>query len=311
MGTLAPTPTLGLVLPDPGTAQPFSTAVQNGWFQGIDTAIGADRARLAVIEDVTKPTAAGANVGVIPAGTTAERDAFWGIPGDATARVALAAKGARWYNTDKGFEQQYFAQWDDSGVAANPAKKVHGWRAYMGGGGRIPVSKFATAVIANQRKYDNLIELTASEVGFQANNVFTTDFDEYELVIESLGSSGSTDFGLQLTTAGTVLPGTTYSRQGLDSNGTGVAAATQSGVNFANIFQTVSTGGALFVARITNPATADWKRVIAHGGAEGQTRQSSVVIKSNTATDGFRIALGSGTLAAGSTCRVFGVANGK
>lgn len=43
MGTLPPTPNLGLVLPDPGTGQSFSTATQNGWFQAIDTAVGGLR----------------------------------------------------------------------------------------------------------------------------------------------------------------------------------------------------------------------------------------------------------------------------
>jgi hypothetical protein len=50
VSTLAPTTHLGLVLPAPGTAEPHSTANQNGWFQTIDTAIGADRARLDDIE---------------------------------------------------------------------------------------------------------------------------------------------------------------------------------------------------------------------------------------------------------------------
>lgn len=40
MGTLPPTPNLGLILPNPGTGEPHSTAAQNGWFTTIDDAVG-------------------------------------------------------------------------------------------------------------------------------------------------------------------------------------------------------------------------------------------------------------------------------
>jgi hypothetical protein len=54
MGTLPPTPTLGLVLPDPGTGQPYSRATENGWWTSVDTAFAADRARIGVVEAATK-----------------------------------------------------------------------------------------------------------------------------------------------------------------------------------------------------------------------------------------------------------------
>lgn len=132
MGTLPPTPVLALVLPDPGTAQPFSTAVQNGWFQTIDTAFGNDRGRLGALEPFVLST--GTQRGVIPTGSVSLRDAYWGAaPVDAAGRVALANKVARWFNTDPnfGFEQRYFAPTTDSaqpGYLAQNARGTGGWQ---------------------------------------------------------------------------------------------------------------------------------------------------------------------------------------
>jgi len=125
VSTLPPTPILGLVLPDPGTAQAFSTAVQNGWFSTIDTAIGADRSRLTSIEALT--LAGGANPGLVPKGTTAQRNAHWGTPGSAAARVALANMGARWFNMDLGYEEEYFSGTADAGASPLVSSPSPGW----------------------------------------------------------------------------------------------------------------------------------------------------------------------------------------
>lgn len=42
-------------------------------------------------------------------GTTAERDARFGVPANDAQRVALANQQIRWFNTDYGWEEQYFA----------------------------------------------------------------------------------------------------------------------------------------------------------------------------------------------------------
>lgn len=74
-------------------------------------------------------------------GTTAQRDAYWGNPGtgatapEMAARVALAKKGPLWFNTDKGWEEQYFAKKADTGADANVAK-TPGW--YPSGRGLVP-----------------------------------------------------------------------------------------------------------------------------------------------------------------------------
>jgi len=68
-------------------------------------------------------------------GTTAQRDAYWGQPGTAAARVVLAKKGPLWYNTDKGWEEKYSALKGDSGADVNVAQAA-GW--YPSGSGVVP-----------------------------------------------------------------------------------------------------------------------------------------------------------------------------
>lgn len=75
-------------------------------------------------------------------GTTAQRDAYWGKPTtgattpEITARVALANKGPRWFNTEKGYEEQYFAKVGDTGVLAGAQALVPDW--YPSGAGIVP-----------------------------------------------------------------------------------------------------------------------------------------------------------------------------
>lgn len=127
MGTLPPTPFLGLVLPDPGTAEQHSTATQNGWFQAIDTAAGVVDGRVDTIEKYTNPAAALGTYGLTPRGTTAQRDALWTGTGTAAARVAQANKVPLWFNTDKGYTERYFNQHDDAGALLRNSAAVHGW----------------------------------------------------------------------------------------------------------------------------------------------------------------------------------------
>jgi hypothetical protein len=75
-------------------------------------------------------------------GTSALRDVYYGIPGttssdvDKAARVALASKLPIWRNTEKGYEEQYFAKADDPGVLAGTSAFTPGW--YPSGGGVVP-----------------------------------------------------------------------------------------------------------------------------------------------------------------------------
>lgn len=51
-------------------------------------------------------------------GTTAERDAIYGVPATTAERVALANRGISWFNTDLGWEESYYAPTGSAGLTA-------------------------------------------------------------------------------------------------------------------------------------------------------------------------------------------------
>lgn len=51
-------------------------------------------------------------------GTTAERDAKYGVPGTAAARVALANQQVTWFNSDLGWKERYYEVTASSGLTA-------------------------------------------------------------------------------------------------------------------------------------------------------------------------------------------------
>lgn len=117
----APLPNTGAILPVLGSGQAWEGSVYNGNFTGVDAAIGADRARLTTIEGKLVGN------GLVPAGTTAARDGLYGVPSNAAARVALANSGARWFNTDNGYQERYFSPAADAGAVAWNSSKAGGW----------------------------------------------------------------------------------------------------------------------------------------------------------------------------------------
>lgn len=52
------------------------------------------------------------------AGTTAERDAFYGVPATSGERVALANRAPIWFNTDTMWEESYYVQTGAAGLTA-------------------------------------------------------------------------------------------------------------------------------------------------------------------------------------------------
>ncbi|QGJ95261.1 minor tail protein [Microbacterium phage Jayden] len=52
------------------------------------------------------------------AGSTVERDAYFGIPATAAERAALANRSVTWYNTDFGWEESYYAVTGTAGLTA-------------------------------------------------------------------------------------------------------------------------------------------------------------------------------------------------
>ena len=148
-------------------------------------------------------------------GTTAQRNAYFGTP-LAADRAALANTIPLWYNTDKGFEEQYFAQFDDAGVTATtPVKKVFGWKP-ASKNGRVALSVFSVASSdspANVKKYGSTVELTGTSSAIVLDNVFTADFDEYEIEFEITGVTAGLSVQFLLRNAGANLTSGVYNSQ--------------------------------------------------------------------------------------------------
>lgn len=115
--------------------------------------------------------------GLVPSGSSTARDAYWGTPATGVARAALALQGARWFNTDKGYEQLYYAQAGDTGAGQLLAKTA-GW--YPSGSGLVPAcalfpgtapgSSFGvgTSVITTQANFFNVSTSEPVGVDFTA-----------------------------------------------------------------------------------------------------------------------------------------------
>lgn len=155
MTEYAPTPFLGLKRPQVNTGQQWKTQdyiVDN--FNAIEAFAVATDGRADQIEKFTVPGAVGTTPagylgGVIPRGTTAERNTFYGTPASAAERVALANKAPRWLNSDTGYEEQYFGDDGDSGTAGYKAifaVPAPGWYPV---GGRVPHCMIGKTVAQN------------------------------------------------------------------------------------------------------------------------------------------------------------------
>lgn len=216
MATLAPTPNIGLVLPEPNTNEPFSTAVVNGLFTQIDSAFGSDRARLAEVETKASdyisrrdlyllPTAA--TPGLAPGGNAAQRNEFWGVPADAAQRLSLARRGARWYNTERGWEEAYYARNDDG--AGELGTRDGGWFPIAG---RLPIT--------HRSKNDGMEFLPSNPVihwnadGFNVNGIpydngtgrFTPNQKGLYRITAKVGMTNNTaNFQLRVSTNGNVM----------------------------------------------------------------------------------------------------------
>lgn len=184
------------------------------------------------------------NPGVIPSGTTSQRDAYYPAPGSAAARVALAATTPRWFNTDKGYVQLYHAQFDDPSVGTAPAAVTHGWKpdpTY----GRIMLDRFTITkdgAPGTVTKKGGRVEV-AGAIGVFIDGVFTDDFDEYE--IDVVISGASVDLSLQIQWR--------------------AAGVSQAGANYAHSFREVASGVGLDVA-LAGQTSSVWMRSGTAGG---------------------------------------------
>lgn len=294
----APLPNTGVILPIPGSGQAWEVAVHNGNFTGVENAITADRARIATVEGKI------ANNGVIPAGSTAARDGFYGVPASAAARIALANSAPRWFNTDKGYQERYFTSTADSatgGYNTLYARKTARWAPE--GIGLIPINwptpilspGGATLVTVAGNTLTIASGTTATAVAF--DGVLTDDFTQYQLDFNVYGQGVAGFAAIEFRSAGVpqVAAGS-YTRQAMSAVG---AAVSSSSITDVRAFLTASVaGGYSGTARIIDPAEAS--RVTVVGAQSWRGDANGFISTSHVAAldDGLRIfSTGGGTIA--------------
>lgn len=251
------TTNLGMTLAVPGSNEPFDTAVVNANFEAIDTEVGAQRSeasstdtRLDTIEKFTNPTVTTPTMGVIPSGTAAQRDGLYGIPATAADRVALAAKAPRWFNTEKGYEQQYFAQYDDAGAGIF-AKDVHGWglAAHLK---ETPLANFTVTGTVGTFSKRGAVAVCAGGTSLQIDGLFNADFTDYRLLIETT-AGGVIDIYSRLCAAGAADSSAGYSVNGLIVNNAGTVSSPVSGATDRWTFGSNTTQGATYEVFLRSP----------------------------------------------------------
>jgi hypothetical protein len=227
MSYQAPLPNTGVLLPVPGSGQGWEVAVFNGNLSSIDSAIGADRGRLTAIE------AKIGNNAVVPRGTSAARDGFYGVPGTAAARVALANSAPSWFNTDKGYLERYFAPTSDSGQAGYNTLYARGKGGWVPeGAGLIPINwptpiitGNATGVVVN----GNTLLIPASNTGVTKiafDGLFTDDFTQYRLIANGYAQGSAQFWQAQFRIAGTDYANASgYAREVVTASGSSIVAS--------------------------------------------------------------------------------------
>lgn len=299
-----PLPNTGVILPVPGSGQAWEVAVYNGNFTGVENAIAADRTRLTTIEGKI------GNNALIPAGTSAARDGFYGSPTTAAGRIALANSAPRWFNTEKGYLERYFAPTSDSATGGYNtlfARGAGGWLSAESG--LVPLSLAAAAVSGGGTIAVNgnvLVMTNANTVVL--DSFFTAAFDQYEVYFDvSLSVSGFLNWiprigGVDQNSASSV------NRQVSSTIGTTPGGATQTD----NTFKIGHVASTSFAGKGTyyNPASSGrvaqmdslTQRNDGHGRQTNQTVAAGVF-------DGVKLQ-GSGGGSMSGQIRIFGVAGG-
>lgn len=152
----------------------------------------------------------------IRSGTAALRDLIYGTPAagapGAAARVALAAKAPQWFNTEKGYLQQYFAQWDDPGVGIY-AKDTPGWglAAHLK---ETPLANFSVSGTAATFSKRGAVAICTAGTTLNIDGIFNADFADYRILLKTTAGSLA-DIISHLRVAGVPDTANTYSVNGL------------------------------------------------------------------------------------------------
>lgn len=192
----------------------------------IDADLFAVSERAGAIEKFTIPTAPSATPGLVPAGTTAQRDLYWGSPANAAARVTLANKGARWFNTDKGWEEQYFSQFDDASAILRNSSTTFGWKAR---GRQLVHATTVTPTGGTGADQGNKVVVGAGVSNIALQGIFTDDFDDYEYFIRASASVSAT-LSFRLMQAAVILAGASdYGRNVITAAGASLTSSYSAG----------------------------------------------------------------------------------
>ena len=294
MTELAPTPEIGFVLPQVNTGQQWRTDEYIvGNFQKADAAFIADRARMLKLEGLLR-------------GNTAARDAFWGVPAaNAGARVTFANRYPTWFNTDKGWEEQYFAKFDDGGAATTPVKDNFGWAPSLGQG-RVLLTRYAAAAVGGgtvTRKGGKTEFAGVQSVS--ADNVFTADFERYELELYVSAVSVAGAMTMQFRAAAVTDVTNNYAWSFRE-----IATPTETAVG-PDTNMTVCrawTGGFILRSVIDNPVNAGRKTMMLNHmfDTDTKTRIGGSQYNANKAFDGFLLDVSSTATWTGEF-RVYGI----
>lgn len=121
-------------------------------------------------------------------GTTAERDAYYGVPSTDADRAALANRKVVWFNTDLGWEESFYATTGLPGLTAPGlvAGSAHGWypvgdgpeavlysagaQAFSGAGNFTNWRDWGTGSVEALKSWKNTVGNTASSLIYRASS---------------------------------------------------------------------------------------------------------------------------------------------
>jgi hypothetical protein len=226
---------MAFLLPVPGSKEPFRVADVNTWFQTIDTkfqsvdgvATGLGN-RLTAIEPFLLPGYAEptAKHGLVPAGTTAERDAYWGTPAAGQPRIDLANRFARWFNTDLGWEEQYYCAYNETGtgkLAQTPQAPTAKWGPVAGHGLVALQGGTLTQDAGTFTAKGQVYEFSGVTGGFKVTPIFNDHFENYRVVLDFDTAVADGDVGMVLWNGG-ASSGAVYNRNYAEINASGAVS---------------------------------------------------------------------------------------
>lgn len=237
----------------------------------------------------------------VNAGTGTRRDAVYGVPTLVADQVALANAEPRWFNTDKGWEEQYYAAYNAAGVTAStPVRDVAGWAPSLRAG-RVPLTRFTTTGVKKGGK----AEFTnAATVALDA--LFTTDFDRYEVEVTASAASAALNLTLQFRAGGAANTTANYFHSFAESATAGLSQSVTGTAASSSLIGRVSLVGASIRILIVNPAQP--RRTWTHNtslDSDSVHRTGGASFALTNVFDGFVLATGGATMTG--DIRVYGL----